>query len=103
MVRIEFLLKNKGTNKVLLTNVLHALNFGTNLVSAMALISKGLSIFLAESICKVRCHDNTMLAEGKRSGGLIRLNTMIPLSWVKEAIAHLTTAKNNIGSDQTLF
>ena len=90
-------------NEVLLTNVFHTPGVGTNLVSATALMSKGLSISLTEPICKIRHHNNSTLAEGERSGGLICLNTMIPLSWAKEAIAHYTTVKIDIENNQALL
>ena len=77
----------------------HAPAFGTNLVSDMAPMSKGLSILLAEPTCQVLQYDHAMLAEGERIGGLIRLSTFIPLSQTKEAIAHYTRAQISSRSD----
>jgi hypothetical protein len=94
-IRIEFLLSDGSINEVLLTNVLYVPDFGTNLVSATALMSKGLSIMLAEPTCKIRRHDGSTLAEGERIGGLIRLSTTVPLPRAKEAIAHLTQAETD--------
>jgi len=75
--------------------MLYVPDFGTNLVSATALMSKGLSILLTELTCQICWHDNTTLAEGKRVGSLIRLNTIVSLPWVKEAAVHLTKAETN--------
>ena len=94
-VQIDFLLNDGSINEVFLTNVLHVPDFGTNLVSVMALMSKGLSILLTEPTCQICWHDNTTLAEGERVGGLIRLNTIVSLPWVKEAAVHLTKAETN--------
>ena len=94
-VRIEFLLNNGSINEVLLTNVLHVPAFGTNLVSAIALMEKGLSILLTEPMCQIRCQDNTTLAEGDRVGGLICLSTTVSLPRAREAVAHLTKVETN--------
>ena len=50
-VQIEFLLNDESINEVFLTNMLHIPGFETNLISAIALMSKELSILLAEPIC----------------------------------------------------
>ena len=75
--------------------MLHVPAFGTNLVSATALMEKGLSILLIEPMYQICYQDNMTLAEGDRVGGLIRLSTTVSLPCAREAVAHLTKVETN--------
>ena len=75
--------------------MLYVPDFGTNFVSATALMSKRLSILLAELTCQIYQYNNMTLAKGKRTGGLIHLSITVPSLQVKEEVVHLTKVETN--------
>jgi hypothetical protein len=95
IARIEFQLSDGSINEVHLTNTLYAFTFGTNVILVTALTSKGLSISLAKPLCQVHRPNSTVLAEGKKHRGLIRLRTFISLKQVESTVAHYTNAESN--------